>query len=271
MCAATDTRHSSCCKVALYNSDLWKRFDSIGTEMVITKTGRRMFPYLKVALSGLQKDELYTVKVEMLLLDACKYRFSSQQWNPTDCEVSDFPEKQRYVHPHSPAFGTQWMLCPVSFKHMKLTNDPHRGGAEDLFLHSMCKYLPRVIVTHLSSGRSKYFSYPETTFIAVTAYQNPQLKALKIITNPYATAFREHHNTSGGSEPSPKKKSAAGVVETNPLPLCPEYIADAYREEHVCWPLDLWPDEHSLYHPALLTPPPSCTPFLSLTSAGRPP
>ena len=91
-----------------------------------------MFPYLKVALSGLQKDELYTVKVEMLLLDTRKYRFSSQQWNPTDCEVSDFPEKQRYVHPHSPAFGTQWMLCPVSFKHMKLTNDPHRGGAEDV-------------------------------------------------------------------------------------------------------------------------------------------
>ena len=68
----------------------------------------------------------------MLLLDTRKYRFSNQQWSPTDCEVSDFPEKQRYVHPHSPAFGTQWMLCPVSFKHMKLTNDPHRGGAEDV-------------------------------------------------------------------------------------------------------------------------------------------
>lgn len=96
-----------------------------------------------------------------------------------------------------------------------------------------------------------------------------KLKALKIKTNPYATAFREHHHTTTkGLNSSPKKSlfredqsssentPAVGVVETNPLPLCPEYMADAYGEEHVCWPLDLWPDEHSLYHPALLTPPP---------------
>ena len=44
-----------------------------------------------------------------------------------------------------------------------------------LYLQSMCKYLPRVTVTHLFSGVSKTFSYPETNFVAVTAYQNPQV------------------------------------------------------------------------------------------------
>ena len=95
-----------------------------------------------------------------------------------------------------------------------------------------------------------------------------KIKELKIITNPYATAFREHHDTSGTDPPSPEgaekgagaKAAAVGGLggdgERDPLPLFPEYMADAYGDEHVCWPLDLWPDENSLYHPALLTPPP---------------
>ena len=49
-----------------------------------------------------------------------------------------------------------------------------------LYLHSMCKYLPRVIVTHLSSGTSKYFSYPETTFIAVTVYHNQKVPEIRL-------------------------------------------------------------------------------------------
>ena len=34
-------------------------------------------------------------------------------------------------------------------------------------------------------------SFPETTFIAVTAYQNEEVTQLKITNNPFAKAFRE--------------------------------------------------------------------------------
>lgn len=34
--------------------------------------------------------------------------------------------------------------------------------------------------------------YPETTFVAVTAYQNEEVTQLKITNNPFAKAFREN-------------------------------------------------------------------------------
>lgn len=33
--------------------------------------------------------------------------------------------------------------------------------------------------------------FPETTFVAVTAYQNEEVTQLKITNNPFAKAFRE--------------------------------------------------------------------------------
>ena len=39
------------------NSSIWERFDKLGTEMIITKTGRRMFPVLKINIKGV--DALY--------------------------------------------------------------------------------------------------------------------------------------------------------------------------------------------------------------------
>ena len=40
-------------------------------------------------------------------------------------------------------------------------------------------------------AEEEIFSFPETTFIAVTAYQNEKITQLKIDHNPYARAFRE--------------------------------------------------------------------------------
>ena len=34
--------------------------------------------------------------------------------------------------------------------------------------------------------------FPETTFVAVTAYQNEEVTQLKITNNPFAKAFREN-------------------------------------------------------------------------------
>lgn len=35
-------------------------------------------------------------------------------------------------------------------------------------------------------------NFPETTFVAVTAYQNEEVTQLKITNNPFAKAFREN-------------------------------------------------------------------------------
>ena len=40
----------------------------------------------------------------------------------------------------------------------------------------------------------RIFDFPESTFIAVTAYQNNQITKLKIQNNPFAKAFRDAPN-----------------------------------------------------------------------------
>lgn len=69
-------------------------------------------------------------------------------------------------------------------------------------LYSMHKYSLRLIVEEerkLLPGDEKSSSrvvlctdFPETTFVAVTAYQNEEVTQLKITNNPFAKAFREN-------------------------------------------------------------------------------
>ena len=61
--------------VDLLCRDLWKEFHNLGTEMIITKAGRRMFPSLKVRLSGLQEDVHYLVYLDVDPVDDKRYRY----------------------------------------------------------------------------------------------------------------------------------------------------------------------------------------------------
>ncbi|GFU24869.1 t-box transcription factor TBX2, partial [Nephila pilipes] len=69
-------------------------------------------------------------------------------------------------------------------------------------LNSMHKYQPRFHVVRaddiskLSYKKFRTFTFEETYFIAVTAYQNQKITKLKIDHNPFAKGFRE----SGGSK-----------------------------------------------------------------------
>ena len=71
----------------------------------------------------------------------------------------------------------------------------------------MCKYRPRIhvieaddVITALhmlecNSTNQMCFSFPETEFIAVTAYQNEAITRMKIDHNPFARGFQ--HDDSG--------------------------------------------------------------------------
>uniref|UniRef100_A0A8C3TF03 T-box domain-containing protein n=1 Tax=Chelydra serpentina TaxID=8475 RepID=A0A8C3TF03_CHESE len=67
-----------------------------------------------------------------------------------------------------------------------------------IILHSMHRYKPRFHIVQaddLFSARwsiFQMFSFPETVFTSVTAYQNEQITKLKIDNNPFAKGFREH-------------------------------------------------------------------------------
>ena len=74
----------------------------------------------------------------------------------------------------------------------------------------MHKYQPRFhivqadSIAHLPFAPAKTIVYPETQFIAVTAYQNEPITQLKIDNNPFAKGFRDN-----GHIRKDKKRSAA--------------------------------------------------------------
>uniref|UniRef100_A0A8C5PD39 T-box transcription factor T n=1 Tax=Leptobrachium leishanense TaxID=445787 RepID=A0A8C5PD39_9ANUR len=175
-------------RVVLEDKELWMRFKELTNEMIVTKNGRRMFPVLKVSISGLDPNAMYTFLLDFVAVDNHRWKYVNGEWMS-----GGKPEPQApscvYIHPDSPNFGAHWMKDPVSFSKVKLTNKMNGGG--QIMLNSLHKYEPRIhIVKVVGSERAiTSYSFLETQFIAVTAYQNEEITALKIKHNPFAKAF----------------------------------------------------------------------------------
>lgn len=195
--------------VTLENNGLWKQFYEFGTEMILTKHGRRMFPYCRYRLSGLEPTKQYSLVLSIVPSDNLKYRFNSPNW-----EVSGFAEHKNnsliraFCHHSSPRRGSAWMAGAVSFFKLKLTNNPTDEDGH-IILHSFHRYIPRLHVIPLPDGvcatpdkpvligpNCLTFTFPQTEFMGVTTYQNFSVTKLKIDHNPFAKAFREDRNNS---------------------------------------------------------------------------
>ncbi|KAI4539079.1 hypothetical protein MG293_010471 [Ovis ammon polii] len=160
-------------RVGLEESELWLRFKELTNEMIVTKNGRRMFPVLKVNVSGLDPNAMYSFLLDFVAADNHRWKYVNGEWVP-----GGKPEPQApscvYIHPDSPNFGAHWMKAPVSFSKVKLTNKLNGGG--QIMLNSLHKYEPRIHIVRVGGPQRMITShcFPETQFIAVTAYQNEE-------------------------------------------------------------------------------------------------
>ncbi|XP_076024947.1 T-box transcription factor TBX2b-like [Genypterus blacodes] len=185
-------------KVTLEAKDLWDEFHKMGTEMVITKSGRRMFPAFKVRVDGLDEAAKYILLMDIVAADDCRYKFHNSRWTVAGKADPEMP-KRMYIHPDSPSKGTQWMSKPVAFHKLKLTNNMSDKHGFTI-LNSMHKYQPRFHIVRandilkLPYSTFRTYVFPETEFIAVTAYQNEKITQLKIDNNPFAKGFRDTGN-----------------------------------------------------------------------------
>ncbi|KAM4621390.1 T-box transcription factor TBX22 [Polymixia lowei] len=191
-------------RVDLQGSELWNRFYEIGTEMIITKAGRRMFPSVRVKVRNLDPCQQYYIAMDVMPVDSKRYRYvyHSSQWMVAGNTDHSCISPRLYVHPDSPCAGETWMRQVISFDRVKLTNN-EMDDKGHIILQSMHKYKPRVhVIRHdprvdLSQIQSlpaegvHSFSFPETEFTTVTAYQNQQITKLKIDRNPFAKGFRD--------------------------------------------------------------------------------
>ncbi|XP_042355767.1 T-box transcription factor TBX2b-like [Plectropomus leopardus] len=185
-------------KVTLESKNLWKEFHKMGTEMVITKSGRRMFPAFKVRVDGLVPTAKYILLMDIVAVDDCRYKFHNSRWVVAGKADPEMP-KRMYIHPDSPSKGDQWMSKPVAFHKLKLTNNMSDKHGFTI-LNSMHKYQPRFHIVRandimkLPYSTFRTYVFPETEFIAVTAYQNEKITQLKIDNNPFAKGFRDTGN-----------------------------------------------------------------------------
>uniref|UniRef100_A0A3Q2CR94 T-box transcription factor 15 n=2 Tax=Cyprinodon variegatus TaxID=28743 RepID=A0A3Q2CR94_CYPVA len=212
-CDASPSSSMEEIQVELQCADLWKRFHDIGTEMIITKAGRRMFPAMRVKIAGLDPHQQYYIAMDIVPVDNKRYRYvyHSSKWMVAGNADSPVPPRV-YIHPDSLASGDTWMRQVVSFDKLKLTNN-ELDDQGHIILHSMHKYQPRVHIirkdfsSELSANKPvpsgegvKTFSFSETVFTTVTAYQNQQITRLKIDRNPFAKGFRDSGRNRTGLE-----------------------------------------------------------------------
>ncbi|KAK2150767.1 hypothetical protein LSH36_390g02086 [Paralvinella palmiformis] len=168
--------------------------------MIITKSGRRMFPTLRVSFSGLEPDTKYAVLMDIVPVDSKRYRYAYHRSSWLVAGKADPPLPTRlYMHPDSPFTGEQLTKQTVSFEKLKLTNNMLDKNSH-IILNSMHKYQPRIHIVkrkdtasiqNLEAEEFKTFIFPECIFIAVTAYQNQLITKLKIDSNPFAKGFRD--------------------------------------------------------------------------------
>ncbi|KAM6954281.1 T-box transcription factor 16 [Aplochiton taeniatus] len=195
MAGGPESYHQGSIKMSLEDSDLWKSFSQIGTEMIITKPGRRMFPHCKINLSGLIPCAKYILLVDMVTEDGFRYKWNKEKWEVAG-KAEPQPPCRTYLHPDSPAPGSHWMKQSISFLKLKLTNNTLDQHGH-IILHSMHRYHPRFHIVQADDLFSvrwsvfQTFTFPETGFTAVTAYQNTKITKLKIDHNPFAKGFRD--------------------------------------------------------------------------------
>ncbi|XP_035289572.1 T-box transcription factor TBX4 [Anguilla anguilla] len=183
-------------KVFLQERELWKKFHEAGTEMIITKAGRRLFPSYKVKVTGMDPKTKYILLVDVVPADDHRYKFCDNKWMPAGKAEPAMPGRL-YVHPDSPATGAHWMRQLVSFQKLKLTNN-HLDPFGHIILNSMHKFQPRLHIVRADENntfgsKNNAFCthvFHETAFVSVTSYQNHKITQLKIENNPFAKGFR---------------------------------------------------------------------------------
>ncbi|ESO01901.1 hypothetical protein HELRODRAFT_188516 [Helobdella robusta] len=188
--------------VALEDSDLWKEFSSVGTEMIVTKPGRRMYPPIRVNVKGLSQMMRYTISLEIIPCNDFRYKYNGGSWSVAGPSEDANEKSRRYTHEDSPARGSHWMSKVISFHKLKITNNVNDQHGH-LLLHSMHVYQPRLLIcpcdfsstaierNEIETETETTFTFPETKFMAVTAYQNDYVTRLKIMNNPFAKGVRE--------------------------------------------------------------------------------
>lgn len=80
-----------------------------------------MFPVLKIAIQGLDPNEMYSILLDFVPVSENRWKFVEGEWSQV---AKPEPTKKSilYMHPDSPNFGNHWAKNVILFSKIKLTN-----------------------------------------------------------------------------------------------------------------------------------------------------
>ncbi|XP_077597095.1 MAX gene-associated protein isoform X2 [Stigmatopora nigra] len=227
--------------VTLENDRVWKEFHKCGTEMILSKPGRRMFPYCRYRVAGLKPKQKYGLCLSFVPSDKYKYRWSSHGW-----EVAGPAEEQPSVPPraflHLSIRGSVLINTQLSFYRLKLTNSV-RSYEGHIKLNSMHRYIPQLHIIpvadsgslpRVESPNTLTFTFPQMEFTTVTSYQNFVITQLKINHNPFAKGFREERNKCHLSDSPVEPGSSEEELESKSVeqsPQGPDWSSPTHEQE----------------------------------------
>ena len=67
-------------QASIEDSQLWEKFAALTNEMILTKTGRCMFPLIKLVLSGLDPNGLYKILLQFRQIGDNRYKYVNGEW-----------------------------------------------------------------------------------------------------------------------------------------------------------------------------------------------
>ena len=113
-------------KCSLDNKELWDKFCEFGTEMIITRSGRRMFPTVRCSFANLEAEAgvRYLILLDIVPCDNKRYRYAYHRSSWLVAGKADpAPPHRLYPHPDSPFTAEQLRKQVITFEKVKVTNN----------------------------------------------------------------------------------------------------------------------------------------------------
>ncbi|KAF9929975.1 T-box transcription factor tbx4 [Mortierella alpina] len=160
--------------------------------------------------------------------------------------------KESYTHPDKYQIGAHWMKGTIFFDKTKLSNSRESaakssrkasssksavGNSHHIFhMSSFHKYRPRVhLVQHAAHSdtvaSSTTYTFHQTTFIAVTHYQNSKVNDLKKGFNPHARGFRSSAGMSLSFPVATEQKPSCSALQSKRTPTLKRHYCERDTSE----------------------------------------
>ncbi|KAJ8358970.1 hypothetical protein SKAU_G00154950 [Synaphobranchus kaupii] len=221
-------------KVFLQERELWRKFHEAGTEMIITKAGRRMFPSCKVKVTGMNPKTKYILLTDIVSADEHRYKFCDNKWLVAGKAEPAMPGRL-YVHPgltrHRDALDAPTRLLPEAQAHQQ---PPGPLWTLPARLHIIKADENNAFVSKNTAYCTHVFH--ETSVISVTSYQNNKITQLKIENNPFAKGFPwQRGRTPGTSLAGEGAPCDLQKHDQYPPPETPEHLTNPSRDPNLLY------------------------------------